>query len=79
MASQISLKEVDGVEIISLADDTVDFVSTIKKKEAKQVREWVKERMGEEWAKKRFRLPFAEHGFSMLIKVFSNEFSQNTV
>lgn len=77
MASQISLKEVDSVEIISLADNTVDFISTIKKKEAKQVREWVKERMGEEWVKKRFRLPFAEHGFSMLIKVFSNESSHS--
>ncbi len=77
MASQISLKEVDSVEIISLADNTVDFISTIKKKEAKQVREWVKERMGEEWAKKHFRLPFAEHGFSMLIKVFSNESSHS--
>ena len=67
----VTLKEVDGVEIISLADNTVDFLSTIERKEVHQVREWVKNRMGEEWAKKHFRLPFAEHGFSMLIKVFS--------
>ncbi len=69
MASKIGLKEVDGVEILSLADNSVDFLSTIVKKEAKQVREWVKERMGEEWVKKHFRLPFAEHGFSVLIRV----------
>jgi len=69
MASQITLKEVDGVEITSLADNTVDFLSSIVKKEVKQVREWVKERMGEEWVKKRFQLPFAEHGFSVLIQV----------
>jgi 7,8-dihydropterin-6-yl-methyl-4-(beta-D-ribofuranosyl)aminobenzene 5'-phosphate synthase len=29
--------------------------------------------MSEEWVKKHFRLPFAEHGFSMLIKVFSHD------
>jgi len=28
--------------------------------------------MGEKWVKKHFRLPFAEHGFSMLIRVFCN-------
>ena len=71
MASRVAFNEVDGVEIISLADNTVDFLSTIERKEVHQVREWVKNRMGEEWAKKHFRLPFAEHGFSMLIKVFS--------
>jgi len=75
MTSRVALKEVDGVEIISLADNTVDFLSTIKKKGVHQVREWIKTRMGEEWVKKSFRLPFAEHGFSMLIKVFSDESS----
>lgn len=71
MASQAALKEVDDVEITSLSDNTVDFLSTIKRKEVHQVREWVKNRMGEEWAKTHFQLPFAEHGYSMLIKVFS--------
>jgi len=69
MASESALKEVDGVEIVSLVDNNVDKESTIVKKEAKQVREWVKERMGEEWVKKHFQLPFAEHGFSVLIQV----------
>ncbi|MDH5389640.1 MAG: MBL fold metallo-hydrolase [Candidatus Bathyarchaeota archaeon] len=71
MASQVALNEVDGVEIISLADNTVDFLSTIERKEVDQVREWVKNRMDEEWMRKHFRLPFAEHGYSILIKVFS--------
>ena len=71
MASQVALNEVDGVEIISLADNTVDFLSTIERKEVDQVREWVKNRMNEEWMRKHFRLPFAEHGYSILIKVFS--------
>ena len=50
----------------------MDFISTIERKEVKQVREWIKERMSKEWVKKHFRLPFAEHGFSMLIRVFSD-------
>jgi 7,8-dihydropterin-6-yl-methyl-4-(beta-D-ribofuranosyl)aminobenzene 5'-phosphate synthase len=65
-------KQVDSAEIISLADNTIDFLSTVDKKEVHQLRKWVKNRMGEEWVKRRFRLPFAEHGFSMLIKVSSN-------
>ena len=73
MTNRVTPNEVDGVEIISLADNTVDFLSTFERKEVYQVREWIKNRMNEEWVKKHFRLPFAEHGFSMLIKVFSNE------
>lgn len=67
----MALKEVNGVEIISLTDNTVDYISTIERKEVHQVRKWVKDRMGDKWMKKHFQLPFAEHGFSMLIKIFS--------
>jgi 7,8-dihydropterin-6-yl-methyl-4-(beta-D-ribofuranosyl)aminobenzene 5'-phosphate synthase len=67
----ITLREVGGVEIISLVDNSVDFLSTIEKEEVQQVREWVK-RKGEEWMKEHFRLPIAEHGFSMFISVFSH-------
>jgi len=73
MSSRVTLNEVDGVEIVSLVDNTVDFLSTTERKEVHQVREWIKNRMSEEWVKKHFRLPVAEHGFSMLIKVFSKE------
>ena len=73
MASQVALEEVDGVEITSLADNTVDFQSTVERKEVHRVREWVKSRMNREWVKKHFRLPFAEHGFSMLIRVCSKD------
>lgn len=73
MTSRVTLNEVDCIEIISLADNNVDFSSTIEKKEVHKVREWVENRMGEEWVKKHFRHPFAEHGFSVLIKVLSNK------
>jgi len=66
----ITLREVDGAEIISLVDNSVDFLSTIEKKEVQQVREWIRERKGEEWMREHFCLPIAEHGFSMFISVF---------
>ena len=68
----VQLKEVDGVEITSLMDNSVDFLSTIGRKEVLQVRKWVKESKGEDWMKKHFRLPMAEHGFSMLVRLFCN-------
>jgi len=58
----VSLNEVDRAEIISLVDNSVDFLSTIDKGDVKQVREW---------AKGLTQLPTAEHGFSMLIRVFN--------
>jgi 7,8-dihydropterin-6-yl-methyl-4-(beta-D-ribofuranosyl)aminobenzene 5'-phosphate synthase len=64
------LKEVDSVEIISLVDNCVDFLSTIERKEVYQVRKWVKERKGDGWMREHFRLPVAEHGFSVLVRTF---------
>lgn len=79
-ACQINpLKEVDGVEILSLMDDSMDFLSTIKREEVRKVRTWVKERKEEKWAKDNFRLPMAEHGFSMLIRIFHNSNSCNAL
>ena len=75
----IPLREVDGAEIISLIDNSVDFLSTIEREEVLPVRKWVKERKGEEWVKEHFRLPMAEHGFSMLIRVFYNGTSHSVL
>jgi 7,8-dihydropterin-6-yl-methyl-4-(beta-D-ribofuranosyl)aminobenzene 5'-phosphate synthase len=77
MTRQVTLEEVDGVEIISLADNTVDFQSTVERKEVHRVREWVKSSKNQEWVKKHFPLPFAEHGFSVLIRVFSKDVFHN--
>ena len=71
MPKLLPLEEVDSVEIISLIDNTIDFNSTNPHKDVQKVREWTRNRMGLEWTKKYFRLPFAEHGFSVLIKIFS--------
>lgn len=67
------LRAVERVELLSLMDNSVDFLSTIEKENVQSVREWVKKRMGEEWAKRHFPLPLAEHGFSMLIRLFNGD------
>jgi len=71
LAQNNVLREVDSAEIISLMDNSVDFLSTIEKEEVKQVRKWVGERWGAKWVAEHFRSPTAEHGFSLLIRVSS--------
>jgi 7,8-dihydropterin-6-yl-methyl-4-(beta-D-ribofuranosyl)aminobenzene 5'-phosphate synthase len=63
------ITEIDGLEIISLVDNSVDFLSTIDRKEAQSFRQWTKKRHGEEWTRTHSQLPIAEHGFSTLIRV----------
>jgi 7,8-dihydropterin-6-yl-methyl-4-(beta-D-ribofuranosyl)aminobenzene 5'-phosphate synthase len=65
------IAEVDGLEVLSLVDNSVDFLSTIDKKEAQSFRQWTTKRYGQEWTRTNSELPLAEHGFSMLIRVFS--------
>jgi 7,8-dihydropterin-6-yl-methyl-4-(beta-D-ribofuranosyl)aminobenzene 5'-phosphate synthase len=60
----VSLKEASKLEIISLMDNSVDFLSSNIQKEVQSFRHW-KQTYSE--------LPFAEHGFSMLLRVFSGE------
>ena len=64
MEGKGALREVESVEIISLIDNTVDFNSTVQNRAVQKVREW---------KKKHSSLPFAEHGFSVLIRIFSKE------
>jgi 7,8-dihydropterin-6-yl-methyl-4-(beta-D-ribofuranosyl)aminobenzene 5'-phosphate synthase len=58
------IKESDGVEIISLVDNIVDFLSSIDKKEVHSIKQRVKVHS---------QFPFAEHGFSMFIRIKSGE------
>ena len=75
--NHISLREVDDVEIVSLVDNSVDFMSSVKRRDVEQVRKWVTKRLGEEWIKKHFQYPSAEHGFSVLIRTFADEKSHS--
>jgi 7,8-dihydropterin-6-yl-methyl-4-(beta-D-ribofuranosyl)aminobenzene 5'-phosphate synthase len=70
---EIKVKEADAVEIISLVDNSVDFLSTINKRQVQSFRQWTRERYGQEWARTHTQLPCAEHGFSVLIRVFSGD------
>jgi 7,8-dihydropterin-6-yl-methyl-4-(beta-D-ribofuranosyl)aminobenzene 5'-phosphate synthase len=65
------IKEADSVEIVSLVDNSVDFISTIDRKEVNSFRQWTKKRYGQEWIDKNFQLPFAENGLSMFIRVLA--------
>ena len=65
MGTQIvQLKEVTKLEIVSLMDNSADFLSSSTKKEAESFHYWNQTHS---------EMPFAEHGFSLLIRVFSNE------
>jgi 7,8-dihydropterin-6-yl-methyl-4-(beta-D-ribofuranosyl)aminobenzene 5'-phosphate synthase len=63
-AESVELKEASGLEIVSLMDNTADFLSSNNRKEVRSFRYWT-QRYAE--------LPIAEHGFSMLVRVFNGE------
>jgi 7,8-dihydropterin-6-yl-methyl-4-(beta-D-ribofuranosyl)aminobenzene 5'-phosphate synthase len=60
----IELQEASKLEITSLMDNTVDFLSTNHRKEVQTF---------PHWAQKYSELPFAEHGFSMLLRVSNRQ------
>jgi 7,8-dihydropterin-6-yl-methyl-4-(beta-D-ribofuranosyl)aminobenzene 5'-phosphate synthase len=66
---QFNIAEVEGLEVISLVDNSVDFLSTIDRKDAQSFRQWTEKRYGQTWTRTHSQLPFAEHGFSMIIRV----------
>jgi 7,8-dihydropterin-6-yl-methyl-4-(beta-D-ribofuranosyl)aminobenzene 5'-phosphate synthase len=63
-------KEVSKVEIISLMDNVVDFTSSSRNSVVKTLWKWLREKHGETYAQMHKLMPIAEHGFSMLIRVF---------
>jgi len=80
MASGIEsfkLAEVKALEILSLADNSADFLSTPSRAEVQSFRQWTSKRYCQEWTKGHFELPLAEHGFSMLIRIIKREKSRN--
>jgi 7,8-dihydropterin-6-yl-methyl-4-(beta-D-ribofuranosyl)aminobenzene 5'-phosphate synthase len=69
--SGFKVEEADGVEILSLVDNSVDFLSAVNNPHVQSFRQWKRKCDGKEWGKTHMDLPFAEHGFSVLIRVFS--------
>jgi 7,8-dihydropterin-6-yl-methyl-4-(beta-D-ribofuranosyl)aminobenzene 5'-phosphate synthase len=62
--ANVSLKNASRVEIVSLMDNSADFLSSPTRKEAHGF--W-------QWNRSHKEMPIAEHGFSMLIRVFSGQ------
>jgi 7,8-dihydropterin-6-yl-methyl-4-(beta-D-ribofuranosyl)aminobenzene 5'-phosphate synthase len=69
----VELKEASKIEFVSLMDNTVDFLSSNNRKEVQSLRHWTKEKYGPEWASAHTELPFAEHGFSILVRIFADQ------
>jgi len=44
LSQALKVEEVDAVEILSLVDNSVDYLSSIDKNEAQTFRQWMKER-----------------------------------
>jgi len=42
----LKIAEVDSLEVLSLVDNSIDFLSTINKKEVKSFRQWTKKKTG---------------------------------
>jgi 7,8-dihydropterin-6-yl-methyl-4-(beta-D-ribofuranosyl)aminobenzene 5'-phosphate synthase len=66
------LVEVDGLEVISLVDNSADFLSSVDGKETMTFRQWTRKKYGEKWGKIHPQWPIAEHGFSALIRARRN-------
>jgi len=64
LTENVSLKETSRIEIISLMDNAVDFLSSPTRQEARGFCQW---------SKSHKEMPIAEHGFSMLIRVYSDQ------
>ena len=69
---KFKVKAADSVEILSLVDNSVDFMSVANNPQVHSFRQWKRERNGKESAT-HMDLPFAEHGFSVFIRVSSRE------
>ena len=79
LSQTLKVEEVEAVEILSLVDNSVDFLSTTGKNEVQSFRQWTKERPNEGWARKQSQLPLAEHGFAVLIRVLTEGKSRSVL
>jgi len=66
-SNRIKIAEVDHIKLISLIDNSADFLSATKRYFVQNFRQWTREQYGQEWVNTHFQLPIAEHGFSLLI------------
>ena len=60
---------VDSLQILSLMDNSTDFLSTTNRRETQTFRQWTKKQYGQKWIDTHPLFPIAEHGFSLLVRV----------
>lgn len=63
---------VDSLQILSLLDNSVDFLSTTRRKDTQTFRQWTRKQYGQEWVNIHNLIPIAEHGFSLLIRILKD-------
>ena len=68
----------DSLQILSLIDNSADFLSTARRKDTQTFRQWTRKQYGQKWVNTHHLLPIAEHGFSLLIRI-SKEGKTNTI
>ncbi|HTY74023.1 MAG TPA: MBL fold metallo-hydrolase [Candidatus Nanoarchaeia archaeon] len=78
-SGHLRIAEVDSLEVLSLVDNSIDFLSTIDNENAQSLSQWTRKLHGQEWTRTHSQLPLAEHGFSMLIRVFNKEKSESVL
>ncbi|MCL2134260.1 MAG: MBL fold metallo-hydrolase [Candidatus Bathyarchaeota archaeon] len=66
-------KETTKLEIVSLMDNIVDFTSYSRNPVVKTLWKWLKIKDSEGYSQTHRQMPIAEHGFSMLVRVFVDE------
>ena len=76
-SSFCKLKEIDGLEILSLVDNSIELASSSDRVEVNAFRNWTEKRILRKGFIAHSNLPFAEHGFSMLIRLFQQDKSRN--
>jgi 7,8-dihydropterin-6-yl-methyl-4-(beta-D-ribofuranosyl)aminobenzene 5'-phosphate synthase len=69
----VDLKEASKLEIVSLIDNNVDFLSSNVRKEVQSLWQRTQEHYGPGLVSEHKELPFAEHGFSMLVRIFTEK------
>ena len=63
---------VDSLQILSLIDNSADFLSTTRRKDTQTFRQWARKQYGKEWVNTHHLMPIAEHGFSLLIRILKD-------
>jgi 7,8-dihydropterin-6-yl-methyl-4-(beta-D-ribofuranosyl)aminobenzene 5'-phosphate synthase len=72
LSRELEVKEADGAEILRLVDNSI-FLSAVNHPQVQSFRQWKQGQDGKKRGATHTDLPFAEHGFSMFLKIFRGD------